>query len=293
MLEFNDEFVSVAKRHLDHLPKLSNATPEQTLSDFLSSSKFASQARRIGEYIDLKPGLKALEVGSGYGVTLASFVRLTGIDAYGVEPKELTQFPGGVTASKILLRANQIDESRIREGVGESLPYENEVFDLVYSLNVLEHTSSPVDVLREALRVLKPGGILFFEFPNFFSFFEGHYNILTFPIFSKRMFRALVRFVYRRDDVFLDHLHTEINPMWLKRRLNQLRSEIKFEVLSLGEEEFRVRSSDRVTFEQDQSKRKLERAADLVVKMNKVLPISSLFIATRTYYPIYLVLRKT
>ena len=40
------------------------------------------------------------------------------------------------------------------------LPYEEGSFDTVYAHQVLQHLSAPVDALREAFRVLKPGGMV-------------------------------------------------------------------------------------------------------------------------------------
>lgn len=44
-------------------------------------------------------------------------------------------------------------------GVGEELPYEDNMFDLVIIYNTLDHTFEPQKVLSEIHRVLKPGGI--------------------------------------------------------------------------------------------------------------------------------------
>ncbi len=49
--------------------------------------------------------------------------------------------------------------------VGESLPFDDAVFDGALSLNVLEHVSDPFTCAREVARVLKPGGRLYSVVP--------------------------------------------------------------------------------------------------------------------------------
>jgi len=48
-----------------------------------------------------------------------------------------------------------------------SLPYENNVFDLVFSVYVIEHTTNPSLFLNECIRVLKQNGILIILCPDF------------------------------------------------------------------------------------------------------------------------------
>lgn len=47
------------------------------------------------------------------------------------------------------------------KGIGEELPFENEYFDLVITMDTLDHVKNPETVLREARRVLKKDGTLF------------------------------------------------------------------------------------------------------------------------------------
>jgi SAM-dependent methyltransferase len=46
-------------------------------------------------------------------------------------------------------------------GVNQRLPFQNAVFDAVFSLNVLEHVTDPFTCASELVRVLKPGGTLY------------------------------------------------------------------------------------------------------------------------------------
>ncbi len=51
-------------------------------------------------------------------------------------------------------------------GVGEALPYKDASFDAVVCVDVLEHVSDLAQVIREIARVLRPGGVLFFDTIN-------------------------------------------------------------------------------------------------------------------------------
>lgn len=44
-----------------------------------------------------------------------------------------------------------------------SLPYSNQIFDVVCAMDVLEHVEEPHLLIAEASRVLKPGGLFFFH----------------------------------------------------------------------------------------------------------------------------------
>ena len=60
-------------------------------------------------------------------------------------------------------------------GVGENLPYDDQSFDAVVCVDVLEHVSDLTQVLCEVARVLKPGGLFLYDTinRNFFAKFAA------------------------------------------------------------------------------------------------------------------------
>jgi SAM-dependent methyltransferase len=77
-----------------------------------------------------------------------------------------------------------VDEERVKEGgkalpdlalaVGERLPFAGGAFDVVLLHEVLEHVSDDQVTLREAYRVLRPGGRVVIFCPNRLYPFETH-----------------------------------------------------------------------------------------------------------------------
>lgn len=60
---------------------------------------------------------------------------------------------------------------------GKRLPFEDGAFTAVVSGHIIEHTPSPYGYLREHLRVLRPGGMMFLEFPSRYHRVELHTNL--------------------------------------------------------------------------------------------------------------------
>jgi len=164
----------------------------------------------VRPFLATTPAPRVLEIGSGYGFGLCHMLK-SGIDAMGVEPGNSTAFDGRYDEALELLRANgvQAPETRLLPFPGEHLPFEDNTFDLVLSITVMEHVQDIGECVREALRVVRPGGSVILEVPNFDSFYEGHYNIrwLPYVLRSKALAKWYVRTLFRRADWFIDELH--------------------------------------------------------------------------------------
>jgi SAM-dependent methyltransferase len=259
-------------------------------ADFLDLSRPHKRAREIERYTSLT-GKKMLEIGSGFGTNLAVFIAEFGVDGYAVEPSGVG-FGQGYVASRKLLVANGLDPERVINSAGESLPFPDENFDIVYSANVLEHTENPEKVLLEAVRVLRPGGLLYMEMPNFLSYFEGHYMVIEPPILRKSMLAWWVGVVFGRDPAFARTLQTKINPIWCRRQMRQLNRTYSLELVSMGEEIFLDRLSHAFVFEAKIVKGSIERLLGLLQMINLGNWIGHLLVALQAHYPIYLVARK-
>jgi SAM-dependent methyltransferase len=99
------------------------------------------------------------------------------------------------------------------------MSFHDNSFDVVYSFQVLEHVRDPRRVLAESWRVLKPGGILYCNAPNYRTFWEGHYNIPWIPGIPKPLAKLYVRLLGRNPD-YLDHLNFLSQPqleVWLNK----------------------------------------------------------------------------
>ncbi len=258
--------------------------------DFLDPSKAYKRAGILRRYTSLE-SKKLLEVGSGFGTNMAVWIKCFHVDAYGTEPGG-EGFNQGYLASQKLFAANGIDPDRVVNSPGESLPFADDSFDIVYSANVLEHTANPEQVLGESLRVLRSGGLLHMEMPNFLSYFEGHYMVLQPPIIWKPMLAWWVRLIFRRDPAFAKTLQTRINPLWCRRTIRKLGQTYPLELVSLGEDLFLERLSKEFTFETEVVAGRLQGTITALKKLNRGNWIGRLIVAFQGHYPIYLTVRK-
>lgn len=110
------------------------------------------RAKNIILSLELKDGDKVLEIGCGNGYYLSLLNRLgKRINLTGVDNDK----PALVDAKKF------IGDNRVRLNFADAakLPYQTNSFDKIVMSEVIEHVQDEKKCLKEAFRVLKPGGI--------------------------------------------------------------------------------------------------------------------------------------
>ncbi len=148
--------------------------------------RYERQINYFKKHLRPRKDSKVLEIGGGEGITL-SLLNLNGYDAYGIDPQEKY-----IKHAKPILKANHIDQDKIKQGFSENIPFPDNHFDYIISFQVLEHVDDLSKTFQEIERVLKPGGKTLQMCPSYNSFREGHYKVLMLPFMSKTVFKRYI-----------------------------------------------------------------------------------------------------
>ncbi len=191
---------------------------ESSMASYWSLAERANQwgqlAARVG--MDRLKTARILEIGSGMGLfTLLG--RALGFQVCGVEYSD-DRYQLSLRTSAGLFAANGMPPALI-QARAEMLPIADVSVDIVVSFQTFEHVGHLADTLREIRRVLRPGGIMFAQVPNYDSLFEPHYGVLVPLGLGKAATRQYLRLLGRPIH-FLEHLQW-LNPPDLRRLLLQ------------------------------------------------------------------------
>jgi ubiquinone/menaquinone biosynthesis C-methylase UbiE len=103
----------------------------------------------------IKHGSKVLDIGCGADATFLKTISSQVEEGHGIDFKVSTNSPSNIHLKQVHL--------------SDSLPFEDNSFDYVTMLAVLEHIEHDIDILKEVKRVLKPQGKLILTVPSIWA----------------------------------------------------------------------------------------------------------------------------
>ena len=104
-------------------------------------------------------GRKLLDVGCGGGYLCEEFAKI-GFDVTGIDPSQQTLKAAREHAAQSSLRIDY------EKGRAEAIPFGDSSFDYVSCCDVLEHVDDINKTISEIARVLRPGGLFFYDTIN-------------------------------------------------------------------------------------------------------------------------------
>ncbi|MFI5150575.1 MAG: class I SAM-dependent methyltransferase [Bacteroidia bacterium] len=133
-----------------------DADLELNVQRFADSEEFRETLAILKEYSGLEtPDL--LDIGAGNGISSVAFA-LKGYRVSAVEPDKSETVGSG--AIRWLKNKLHLDNLNVFDSFGENLPFEKEVFDVVYIRQAMHHAADLDKFIAEAARTLKKGGVL-------------------------------------------------------------------------------------------------------------------------------------
>ncbi len=182
-----------------------NDADERLMQSIINRLEFRGKdesfVRLREDYLDkmqLQPSSRVLEVGCGTGVVARALAGRRGFTG------TIVAIDTGVMLIEAARRLTDGEGlgSRIQFQVGDAhaLDFEDESFDAVIAHTVISHVATPLAVLKEAHRILRPGGTL--------AVFDGDYASLSFgcpdPALAKAMEEAMLKALFNNPRVMRD-----------------------------------------------------------------------------------------
>lgn len=197
--------------------ELDSAAVDRLIARLEARAKDVVFTRLFHKYaaqLDLHPTAKVLEVGCGTGAMSRFLARRDGFEgtAFGID-----QSPQFIAAGLRFAADEQISERvDFRVGDAHAIDFPADTFDVVFAHTLISHVTDPVSVLREMVRVTRPGGVV--------AIFDGDYASMTYAFpdheFGHQMDTALVNASFNNPRVMRDlprlmpELGLELKEAW-------------------------------------------------------------------------------
>jgi 2-polyprenyl-3-methyl-5-hydroxy-6-metoxy-1,4-benzoquinol methylase len=150
-----------------------NLRIKNKLYSFLKGKVFVEKNQQFlieicKKYFPKNRKIKILEIGCAPAIFLAQIGTMFGIQVFGVEYSESgfelskESFAENNLPIKNLIKADFFDQNFQKKYSGK--------FDVVFSRGFIEHFDNPGEVVKQHIKLLRPGGLVLVSIPNFFSF---------------------------------------------------------------------------------------------------------------------------
>lgn len=226
--------------------------------------------------IDDPQGRTIMEIGFKSGHFLHQ-CRLMGMEPVGLEVQQ--QYCDYVQ--------RRLPDLRVMCYEGRVFPVDDQSVDIVASFQVLEHVESVEAIIRESMRVLKPGGIMYHICPNYNSFYEGHFEVIWWPFLTRATGRTYLKLL-RKYKPSYEALNI-IKPVTVRQIIKQFSDQAQ--IISMGKNQF----EQRFTLQQaNKVRHKLLR--NILYTMLRFPAMSrfpiKLISSLKWYYPMTVIVRK-
>ena len=169
----------------------------------LEPAQIAIRKAYLGN-LELAEDARALELGSGTGHVTKDLLDIAGAaTADGIEPSP-------VMVARAQKSFGDDDRLSFKIGDAKNTGFENETFDLVLMHTLLCHVPGPEDVVQEAFRLLKPGGVL--------AVCDGDYSTATTQIADFDPLDQLIRFMIDQN----------VTNLWIMRQISGILADVGF-----------------------------------------------------------------
>ena len=194
-----DPSSDLGAQHTDIQERIADAMEARCLEP----SQIAIRQAYLGK-LKLPPDARALELGSGTGHVTRDLLEMAGATtAHGLEPS-----PVMVARARKSFADN--DHLSFSIGDAKKTGFEDASFDLVVMHTLLCHVPGPEDVVKEAFRILKPGGVL--------AICDGDYDTATAQIADFDPLDQIVRFMINQN----------ATNLWIMRQISGMLAEEGF-----------------------------------------------------------------